>query len=291
MKQLLINLPVHYLIMLLHQVEFLIEGYLLPPTIGRLQVSETLILEQVSRSGIEPTFSYDSTSFSKAYVGVSTPKEANPFLVARDYLDFFLLIYVLVSGQPVTTRMGVGTTLDDMSSLGTKRMGFPSFEKVHVLGEHEDNIFSKPILDAKERFLQLLPDRKRIMNSPLGLALAYYYFAVLASRRRLEEAVIHLIIASEALLCTETTKIRQNLSRRLSNLIVENGAETEKAEISEEMRRLYELRCGIVHGGGKKPSFNDVKILFNYVRRAIERALSLRHLSKKQLVAKLDKAN
>ena len=40
------------------------------------------------------------------------------------------------------------------------------------------------------------------------------------------------------------------------------------------MRKLYELRCGIVHGGGKKPSLNDVKILFNYVRRAIEHGLS-----------------
>ena len=274
--------------MMLHQVEFLIEGYLLPPTIGRLRVSEKLILEMVWRGGSESRLSREQTHYTIAYVGVATPKEANFFPIAGDYLDFFLLIYSLVSGQPVATTMGIGTNLDDMSTLGAKRIGFPSFEKIHVLGERKDNFLSKPILDAKRHFLLLQSDRQRIMGSPLGLALTFYYFAVLASRRRLEEAVIHLMIAGEALLCTETRKIRENLSRRLSTLIAEN--ETEKAEISKKMRELYGLRCGIVHGGGKKPSLSDVKILFNYVRRAIECGLSLRHLSKEELVAKLDKA-
>ena len=273
--------------MMLHQVEFLIEGYLLPPTIGRLRVSEKLILETVWRKGRESRLSHEPADYAIAYVGVATPKEANYFPIAQDYLDFFLLIYSLVAGQPVTTTMGIGTTLKDLSSLGAKRIGFPSFGKIIVLGEHTNKFLSKPILDAKERFLQLLPDIQRIMEGPLGLALIYYYLAVRASRRRLDEAVIHLMIAGEALLCIETTKIRMNLSRRLSTLIAENKAE--KAEISKKMRKLYELRCVIVHSGGKKPSLTDVKILFNYVRRAIERGLSLRHLSKKELVTKLDK--
>lgn len=272
---------------MLHQVEFLIEGYLLPPTMGELRVSEKLLLEQAWRKESESLPSYEQKSYTLVYVGVEAPKEANFFLIAQNYLDFFVLIYSLVSGQPVTTRMGIGTTLNDLSSLGANRISFPSFEKIHVLGEHKDNFLSKPILKAKERFLQLLPNRQRIMESPLGLALIYYYLAVLASRRRLEEAVIHLMIASEALLCTETTKIRENLSRRLSALVAED--EAEKGEILRKMRKLYELRCGIVHGGGKKPSRNDVKILFNYVRRVVERGLSLRNLSKEELVAKLDK--
>ena len=274
--------------MMLHQVEFLIEGYLLPGTIGRLRVSEKLMLEQVWRMGLESRLSHEPSDYAIAYVGVATPKEANYFFAARDYLDFFLLIYSLVSGQPVTATMGIGTTLDDINSLGAKRVGWPSFEKIHVLGERKDDFLSKSILDTKKRFLLLLPDRQRIMESSLGLALTFYYFAVLASRRRLEEVVIHLMIAGEALLCTNTTKIGKNLSRRLSTLIAEN--ETEKAEISKKMLKLYGLRCGIVHGGGKKPSLSDVKTLFNYVRKAIECGLSLRHLSKEELAAKLDKA-
>ena len=278
----------YYLTMMLHQIEFLIEGYLLPPTIGRLRVSEKLMLEKVWRRGSEFRLSHEPADYAIAYVGVATPKEANYFLIARDYLDFFLLIYSLVSGQPVTQTIGIGTTLDDMSSLGAERIGFPNFERIHVLGERKDDFFSKSILDTKKRFLQLLPDRQKIMDRPLGLALIYYYFAVLASRRRLDEAVINLMIAAEALLCTDTKKIRKKLSRRLSTLIAEK--ETEKATILKKMRELYDLRSGIVHGGGKKPLRSDVKILFKYVKRAIECSLSLRHLSKEELVAKLDKA-
>lgn len=279
---------IHYSPMLLYQVEFLIEGILLPPTIGRLRVSKKLILENVWRTGREFTLSHEPSNYAIAYVGVATPKKTNFFRIAIDYLEFFLLIYSLVSGEPVTSKVAVGTNLDNMRTLGSKRVSWPSFEKIHVHGKHKVDFLSKPILEAKKRFLLLQPDRQRIMGNPLGLALTFYYFAVLASQRRLEHAIIDLIIAGEALLCTETIKTRENLSRRLSTLIAHN--ETEKAEISKKMRELYELRCGIVHGGGKKPSLGDVKILFNYVRKAIECGLSLRHLSKEELVAKLDKA-
>jgi len=264
---------------MLHQIEFLIEGYLLPSTIGRLKISETLIFEQVWGNGRENPMA------ALAYVGVDTPVEANPFPIARDYLDFFLLIYCLESGQAVTETMGIGTDLDEIASLGTKRAGFSSFGRINVLGEYRDGPLSKPILEAKEHFLLLLPNKQEIMESPLGLSLTYYYYAVRASKRTLEEAVIHLMIAAEALLITRNEKIQCNLSRRLSALIAEN--EVERAEISKKMLELYGLRSAIVHGGGKKPSLSDVLVLFDYVRRAIEKGISLRHLSKNELVAKL----
>lgn len=271
---------------MLHQVEFLIEGYLLPPTMGTLRVSDKLILEKVWRTGSEPRLSHETSDYAIAYVGTPTPKETrwNFFLVARDYLDFFLLIYSLVSNQRVIARTGIGTTIDDMSSLGAKRIGWAGFQKVHVQHEGESDFLNKPILEAKKRFLLLLPDRQRIMESSLGLALKFYYFARLA--RQWEEVIIHLTIAAEALLCTNTTEIGKNLSRRLSTLIAEN--DTEKAEISKKMLKLYRLRSGIVHGGGKKPSLVDAQFLYSYFKRAIERGLSLRHLSKEKLVAKLD---
>jgi len=281
------DLLFYYSIIMLHQVEFLIEGYLLPPTIGRLGVSEELILESVWRAGSESRLSHEPSDYAIAYVGVVAPEESNYFRSASDYLDFFLLIYSLVSDQSVTSMMGIGTTLDGMTFLGTRRVGWSGFEKIHVLNEREDDLFCKPILDTKNLFLQLLPDRQRIMESPLGLALTFYYFAVLASRRRLEDAVINLMIAGEALLIAKEKQKKKNLSKRLSTLIGED--EKEKAEILEKMLKLYKLRSDIVHGEGVKPSFDDVKILFNYVKRAVERGLSLRHLSKKELLAKLDK--
>ena len=101
---------------MIHQVEFLIEGLLMPPTIGRLQITDTLVLEQVSGNDSENPIS------AVAYVGVVTPSKANFFRIARDYLDFFIMIYCLVSGQAVTVKMGIGTTLDDIASLGAKRV-------------------------------------------------------------------------------------------------------------------------------------------------------------------------
>jgi hypothetical protein len=262
-----------------HQVEFLIEGPLLPPTIGTLCVSEKLLLESVWRSGVESRLSHEPSSYAIAYVGVATPEGSNYFLDANRYLDLFLLIYAFVSGQSVRSIMGIGTTFDDMSSLGTRRVGWPSFEKLHVVNERIDDEFCKPVLEAKNLFLQLLPERDKVMKGHLGLAFTFYYFAVLASRRRLEEAVTNLTIATEALLITEDEGKRQNLSKRLSTLVAAN--EDERIDISKKMLKLYDLRSRIVHGGGKRPSSDDVRTLFNYVYRAIERVISLRQLSKR----------
>lgn len=269
-----------------HQVEFLIEGYLLPDTMGRLRVTEELLLEPVWRSGVESRLSHEPSSYAIAYVGVAAPEGSNYFLDANRYLNFFLLIYAFISGQSVRSIMGIGTTVDDMSSLGTRRVGWASFEKLHVVHERTDDEFCKPVLEAKNLFLQLLPERDKIMKGHLGLAFTFYYFAVLASRQRLEEAVINLTIAAEALLITEDEGKRQNLSKRLSTLAATN--EDERIDISKKMLKLYDLRSGIVHGGGKRPSFDDVRTLFSYVHRAIERAISLRQLSKKELIARLE---
>ena len=95
------------------------------------------------------------------------------------------------------------------------------------------------------------------------------------------------MIAAEALLINKSEKIRESLSRRLSVLIAKN--DEERAEISKKMRGLYDLRSAIVHGGGKKPSRIDVQTLACYIRKAIEEGISLRQLSKKQLLDRLDR--
>jgi len=271
---------------MLHQVEFLIEGDMLPFTMGELRVSNELLLESVWRRNIEGRITSESEMCTIAYVGVETPREANYFIDANNYLDFFLLIYSLVSGQAVMSKIGLGTKLDDLNSLGTRPAGWPRYEKIHFDQEPEENVFCKPILDTKRLFLQLLPNRDDIMKSHLGLALRYYYFAVAASKRRLEESVIDLIIAVEALLIAGEEGKRQNLSKRLSALIAKN--EEERKDISKKMVTLYDLRSSIVHGGGTSPSLNDARTLFGYVKRAIDCAIPLRQLSKKELIASIE---
>lgn len=272
--------------MTIHQVEFLAEGYLLPPTIGTLRVSEELVFEKVWREGTEYGLSHEQTDYAIAYVGVEAPEGSNFFPAAIEYLDFFLLLYCLVSNVPISTMVGTGTILDQKSALGAKRIGWSSFEKLQVLDEREDDLFCKPILDTKKLFLTLLPEKQRIMESSIGLALVFYYFAVLATKTRFEETIINLMIAGEALLIDKERQKKKNLSRRLSVLIAKD--EEEKVKVSDRMQKLYKLRSDIVHGEGVKPSDDDVRTLASYVKRAIERCISLRDLTKKQILANLD---
>ena len=273
--------------MMLHQVEFLIEGHLLPMTMGEMRVSENLLLQQAWKKETGSWLSDSQTFHTLAYVSVETEEVVNYFPIAIDYLNFFLLIYTLASSQPVAAKVGIGTTLDDVNLLGEKRIGFPSFEKIHISEEHTVTPLDKLILEVKGRFLLLLPDKQRIMKSYLGLALTHYYNAVQATRRQQRDAITNLMSASEALLIVRGEKISSSLSRRLSSLIAKN--ETEKTEISQKMRELYDLRSGIVHGERKKPTLAETSLLFSFVNRAISRAISLRKLTKGELCEELDK--
>lgn len=271
----------------LHQVEFLIEGYLLPLTMGELRVSEKLLLQQGLRKESLSWLTLPSPLYTLAYVCVEPSEETNYFLKAGSYLEFFLLIYSLVSSHPVTARMGVGTTLESIDSLGEKKIGFPSVEKVLSEEKQIDSPLNKPILKAKALFLQLLPERQQIMTCHLGLALTYFYHAIRASQRRLEEVIINSMISAEALLILKNEKIRSSLAKRLPSLIAEN--EIEKAEISKKIRELYDLRSAIVHGRGKKHSPAEVRLLLKYMSKAINRALTLRSLTKEELLEELDR--
>jgi hypothetical protein len=264
----------------IYQVEFLVEGNLLPMTIGRLQVSENLILE----SAWEPEKSLTGRhrSFALAYVGVEDDPQPSSFLFERDYLDFFLLIHSLITGQPTTQCMGAGTEIPDLAMLGSRRVSFPDYEKITVLDENLESEFSKPILLAKERFLELEKDREAIMNGYLGLALRYYYFALQANERgHLDEVVVNLVIAAEAIVSTGE-KYTENFKRRIPILISDN--ESIRAYIEKELGCFYGLRGAIVHGGRKEIILDDVRRVSGYIARAIDEALSLRYFSKEELI-------
>jgi hypothetical protein len=203
---------------MLHQVEFLIKGTLLPITVGEFHVSENLFIEKVSPKHL----GYEQTDYAIAYVAVDAPKDSYYFHTAINYLDFFLLIHSLMSGQPITSKIGGGTPLENLSSLGKKQISFGDYEKIHMLSEPSD-FFLKPFIQIKKRFLELLPFRKKIMESHLKIALVYYYWAVQASQRRFEEAIINLMIAAEALLVIEDRKMRSLLSRRLKLIIASSN--------------------------------------------------------------------
>ena len=263
---------------MLYQVEFLIKGNLFPLMFGEVRITESLLIE--AAYSLNP----ESNNSNYALGFLATQKEGNYFKTAQNQIDFFVIIYSLISSSPLTVKMGVGTPLEDLESLGKKRVGLGNVVKLNFDGVYPKGYLNS-ILKTKDRFIQLLPERQEIMESHLGIALIYYYYALRA--RMLETKIINLMIASEALLITKDTSIRSPISDRFSTLIAEN--EIDKVVISRRMRELYDLRSDIVHGRRKKSTLKDCLELLNYVQRAIDCALDLRKLSKIELIEKLDK--
>jgi len=264
---------------MLKQVEFLIQGYLLPLTMGRLQVSPSFIIEDAMAKKDSKGF------FALAFVGVED--EPHFFRMARSKMDLFLLLHTLMGGQAATHLLGAATPLSKLDDLGENRVTFRDYEKINLLNEDIQSPFSKPILSTKERFLQLEKDMHKIMDEHVGLALQYYYYAVQADgKRRYPEVVVDLAIAAEALFSTGRDH-KKNLKRRLSSFIAEDALEREK--IAERIGDFYYLRGAIVHGGKKKVPLADVRAASEYIRRAIDKALSSKLYTKTELIKEVDK--
>jgi len=268
---------------MVHQVEFLLRGNLLPPLISKLQVSERLIIENVL-GPIEFSIPRESDSFAIAYVGLED--ESHFFLDATTYIDFFLLIHALTHNIVVTHYKGIAFEISTLNDLGKKKVSFRKFEKVNILKEDLQCELSKIILLTKERFLEFEKDTEKIMGEYLGLALRYHFFALQAyNRRHFDEVVLNLVIAAEALFSTGKSH-KYNLKRRFSNFIAND--ETEIYEIEKTISNFYDLRSAIVNGGKKKITFNDVKIPSIYIQKAIEKSLSSRLYLKEELLKVTD---
>ncbi|MCP8306267.1 MAG: hypothetical protein H3Z49_04070 [archaeon] len=252
----------------------------MPFTIGRLQVSERLILE----NAWEKYPSSDSQFFAFAYVG--SEDESNHFTEAITYIDFFLLLRALLYNTVVTHKVGAATPISTLNDLGKKKVSFPKFKKANI-EEDMNSELSKSILLTKEYFLKFEKDFQRIMGGYLGQALRYYFFALQTfDRGHLDEVLNNLAITAEVLF-SNREKIKENLKCRLSSFIADD--ETERFEISKRIGDFYDLRSAIVHGGKKKITFNDVKIPSIYIQKAIDKALSSKLYLKEELIRNVDK--
>jgi len=260
---------------MLKQVEFLITGYLLPPSIGRLQISERLILEKVR--GIHDYARNDVEA--RAYVAIED--EPSFFQNASSYLDFFILVHSLTNFSSLSYSIGPAIELSNLDDLGKESVS--GYEKVIVLNESIESPFCKPILSAKERFLQLEANRQKIMDEYLGLALRYYYYTARANNlQRIGELIINLSISAEALFSTGRD-FKTNLKYRLSTFIADS--EQERDEISQRIGDFYDLRSVIVHGRMRKKNI-PVEVIYpsNYIKRAIDKAFNLKLYTKKELL-------
>lgn len=272
--------------MALRQWEYLVHGDILPLSISRHRMSERLVIEKVYGDGYRDSTWGEHVGHVKAFVGVESDGTAQHFHQAGKYLTLFLHLYTLQAGQPYVVFRPLGTNVDDFTKLGERSDGYPRHNPIEYSGEPFPN-HVRDISRLKTLFQQVESGYENITDSPLGLAMQFFYDAVMSNhRRRLELAVVHFMMAAEALVIIGEESKRQNVSKRIGALIAESDGEYE--DIYKKMKKMYDVRSGIVHGGDKKASPMDVGILAQYLRKAILERLSLRHLSKPELVERLD---
>ncbi len=247
--------------------------------------SERLYMETVSGDGYSDA-SIGIMNHTVAYIGVKSDENEKFFSKTENYLNLLLYLYSLQTGQPWIKFQNVGYNIASYTQLGTIDPGFPGFQYIEYIGEPVERHI-KYLQKLSGLFHQLETDYENIMKSPSGLSLKFFYDALMSNHRKeLELAVVHLIIAAEALTLIGEGSKRQNVSKRIAVLTSESS--TEYSEIYRKMKELYDVRSGIVHGGGKKATPLQVGELFRYLRKAILIRLSIRHLSKRELVSKLD---
>jgi len=142
----------------------------------------------------------------------------------------------------------------------------------------------------RKQFIQLESAVKPLLDSPLGLAMQFFYEAVFSNHRRKPElSMVQLMIAAEALVVLRDDKKRQTVSRRIGGLSLESYDEYELC--FSEMKTIYDIRSGVVHGGGKKVKRRDLSLALQYLRKAILERIKLRNILKEILVMKLDEVS
>ncbi len=272
--------------MALRQLEYLIHGDILPASITRQRMSKRLVIQKVMGKGYRDSTWGEQVGHVKAFVGVESNGTAKHFIQANKYLTLFLHLYTLQAGQPYVVFQPGGIPVDDFTKLGEKSSSYPDHKPIVHIGEPLLNHVGR-LSRLKALFQQVESDYESIINNPLGLAMQFFYDAAMSNHRwRLELAVVHFVMAAEALVIIGEESKRQNVSKRIGALIAESDGEYE--DIYRKMKKLYDIRSGIVHGGSKVASPKDVQTLHQYLRKAILERLSLRHMSKKELVKKLD---
>lgn len=269
---------------MLNQFEFLIEGPLLP-SISEYRVSDRLIFKEASH--IDPRFTPEgkSANYALGFVGM----EENRFKEALRYIGFFLLLYCLQTGDPIIQYHRVAVPIESLEALGSiDTIGL--YERVNPRPPMRPLIANiKPLEKVKQRFCELESDVDLIMQSHIGLALNYYYFACEPfNRGRFDHAIIHLAIAVEALVTTESHNVTDAISRRLARLVTTKKLENEN--MVKDLKKFYQLRSDIVHGRRRHAKKSEVRQAASYVNQAIERSFPFRALDKKEFVHRLDLA-
>lgn len=272
--------------MVFYQIEYLVRGTILPLSYPEHRYSDHLLVQKSwPKDGISYATGEDYLGYSLVFVAV---EEEGPrkFSKADDYLTLFLHLSSLQTGNTYDVHQGIGTRLKNVEDLGKRRTGFPSFQMTNQLNDpFPDHVLY--VERQMKEYQELEAEATEIVHSEIGLALQFYHDGLKSNvMRRPDLAIVHFMMAAEALVIIGNKEVTRNVSRRLAALYYSTD---ELEEGVRSMKKLYGLRSGIVHGGGKKPSPLEVRTLFRVIRQALRDRIQFRHLEKEMYVSRIDK--
>lgn len=184
---------------------------------------------------------------------ITSLRIANPYPDSYDTL--WTKIIVLMSPSPTEKDEVYLFTVFDLPS---------KFQKADVL------LFPMPTLiitDTKK----VIEIYKLLTTSPIWrdnkYQIAIRRFNMVYTREKLEDKILDLAIALEALFSKGPGDLRYKVSLRLSRLLENNPENREK--IFEKTKKFYSQRSSIVHGRRTEVNEHEIKEIANYVKQAI----------------------
>jgi hypothetical protein len=106
---------------------------------------------------------------------------------------------------------------------------------------------------------------------------------------RLEDKLINMTVSLEALFFgkEERGELRYRLSLRAATLIGNMFDDKTTKEVFDDIKKLYDKRCDVVHGRVTKVTHDDIHKLETYTRRAIEIFVPMLHTRSKESILQL----
>ena len=213
---------------------------------------------------------------------------------AREYLDVFLQLYCMETGEPVSVYWsGGGASISEGLPFGRAKSMPPSwtsdrekafpFETRRMSPEAERRIRSG--LEEVERRLSAYRYWPLQDKPSVKLALGYFQTSLIEAEMSKDRALVDLIVAAEALLSGPSFRLGQRMAALCGD------GDDERESIEERFRELYDKRNKLVHGGSPEKAEvtpKDIEDLKKIVQIALKRVLHLREYSRDDLRDLLD---
>ena len=204
-------------------------------------------------------------------------------------LDFVCTHALKTYHKPAIQDAGA-STMKESDRLGDGKRGiigaitvtYPEEDKKKHI-EKESGLLAE-VIDYFKSVEKILIDKLWLRN-----VLRYFYFATV--NKRLEDKLINMIVSLEGLFFGKGDRgeLRYRLSLRVAALIGNVFDDKTTEEVFDDVKKLYNKRCDVVHGGVTKVTHDDIYKLKTYTARAIKTFVPmLRIKSKEEILQLLD---